>query len=100
MLLLGPYVAFSVNRFLPFPLENVLFFLPQIVFPAGWTKAGQNTWWFIPIWGAVVLAFGWFSRGRRGPLVWLTAAAVIVLTTIALHLLMPMLGMRFELDGP
>jgi len=100
--LAGYLVALIPCVFLGMALgSTVLFFALQYVIPTGWSRtASPNYWWSLPIWAVVLVVFGWTTRKFRLRHVAWVAVLVLLSVTIALHILMPRLGLTFELDGP
>ena len=110
LFLAAPGVALSVVRLLSQPAIDALYFFPQYVFPFGDTypvlavpsptNAPVGHWASVLVWGTVTLGFGWI--GRRWPLRWRVPVAfgAILLTTGLIHLSLPLLHLRFYLDGP
>ena len=89
-------------------LANELFFLPQLVFPGSLNVCRHcgtpervlvwdGTW--LVLWGIVLLGFAWF--GRRLPVgrALVATLGLIILVTLAMHLLFPLLGLEFSFNA-
>lgn len=106
-----PLFAYGLHcaGMLPDALENVLFFLPQLVFHWYGILAWENPVFYecggcgllcICEWAAISCAFGRLMKGRDRRLVFPAAFCTIVLTTVSTHVLLSVLGVSFRLDGP
>ena len=107
LIALAPFLVLAAPHFWPTGLENVLFFLPQAVFPYNTFTAapphpGPRVWpglWVV-YWIIVGAAFYYLTRRFRSLRAFLLAGPTIFLCTLVLQLLISAFGLYFELDGP
>ncbi len=84
----------------------VCFLWPQYVVPANTYRQSAGQWahvwsgmWIIT-WLVTTAAFGWLFRREPTLRVLLASLLLIVVITVAMHLALSALGLRFEPDGP
>jgi hypothetical protein len=99
-----PSLVLSVP--LKIPIANELFFLPQLVFRLTVCRhcgtpervlVRDGTW--LVLWGIVLLGFAWF--GRRLPVgrALVATLGIIILVTVVMHLLFPLIGLKFSFNA-
>jgi len=103
--MIGPIVAMRALKTIPEPVSNFIFFLPQYVFPTVWKQTGgmdarAYEWWSLPVWGLLMVAFGYLSRNWRLPFVALASVTVFVAVIVIFQIGILLSPFTFGLDGP
>lgn len=110
---IAPRAALVFQSLIPSRLTNALFLWPQYVFfyphffavgngdSAGAKTLGGNNSYILSLiqWLLLMAVLGWFTKRLRPWTVLALGVSVVIVVSLALHVLLEALGYRFELQG-